>query len=896
MNDNVLGIENFNIISDEDNYYFFRALNRNDNNDDDGISFDSERNDETNQENTINLREAYAHIKMYHSGETNCISLTSNANVVIDYGRSEFDKTKDDVDYENKAKDKYIIVKVPKSEMGKTFYEAGKYMIQELYSKIEQKVANLPEEKRNEVLKIFSEIDNTNRKGELENLITKKYTTVEGKTKPSEAYYKRSERTNKVGNEKPRLGNYQVLNDKQLMFVNKVYAKLAILENKGIIKNIFTDISNSNLRGTIGLAFSSTELIHYGKIDPNKIIEAPKEVVDLFALIQQIGESKVEKLNSDNSENGSSDETDQINEISLDRVKELERELIFAIENGINIPEIPEVTEKAKENVSIEEMYNLTNGRVEYGKADSVAKNMFYLSKARKKAIEFSEVLEQVLEKIEEAKGANSTENIERGKRFSKIIEHIRENGFTIEPEIISRKSEQGIKLSEPVNLDLKEEERALVNEIRRLSPRELDKVLKNGGLSNAEIINKIYGAESTQIDKPRYYAEAIVAQYNWKKDLEIKEFESEKKEELIRRLQDKGCMELYKELEQAGIENKDIPKVLLNIVTIESFFKEYQDGNLEKILKSSREILYKKINIEQIDQFLGYFDIENTEIRLRPYQKTAFDKINEKFEERKFAQVILPTGAGKSFVALAQMKQYSTEKILYLAPQDEILNQIKRDILVNICGCRDSIDADKIIAGRFPYIKFETYPGLIAKRGKEIVDDQYGMIVLDELHRTGAKEWEGKVDQLLKNQNDQVKVLGMTATPVRDVDGRDMANETALKLGYSENEIKQREHLASNINLEEAIKLGYVVNPKIVYCKYDLISSGKMDELKEEIESTRNQESREEKLREYYKLRNKLNSEIDAEIGEEARKKLEEEARKKSQKKQDIILILPMQ
>lgn len=36
-----------------------------------------------------------------------------------------------------------------------------------------------------------------------------------------------------------------------------------------------------------------------------------------------------------------------------------------------------------KESISIEEMYQLTGGTVEYGKANSIVKNMFYLSKAR---------------------------------------------------------------------------------------------------------------------------------------------------------------------------------------------------------------------------------------------------------------------------------------------------------------------------------------------------------------------------------------------------------------------------------------------------------------------------------------------------------------------------------
>ena len=52
---------------------------------------------------------------------------------------------------------------------------------------------------------------------------------------------------------------------------------------------------------------------------------------------------------------------------------------------------------------------------------------------------------------------------------------------------------------------------------------------------------------------------------------------------------------------------------------------------------------------------------------------------------------------------------------------------------------------------------------------------------------------------------NENVKVLGITATPVRDVDGRDMAEETAKKLGYTDEEVKQRKHLASNMTFDRS-------------------------------------------------------------------------------------------
>ena len=99
-----------------------------------------------------------------------------------------------------------------------------------------------------------------------------------------------------------------------------------------------------------------------------------------------------------------------------------------------------------------------------------------------------------------------------------------------------------------------------------------------------------------------------------------------------------------------------------------------------------------------------------------------------------------------------------------------------------------------------------------------------------------------------------------------------------AKKLGYTYEEIKKRKHLASNMTLENAIRMGYVVNPKLIYCKYDLISSGKMDELRAKIEMIEDESQRAKKLQNYNELRTKLNNEIDAAIGEEAKKKLEED------------------
>ena len=845
MKDNLFDINNFNIIQDEENYYFFRALNMADNNDieqeitisSDGkierIRTDRERFDgETKytEDSKISLEELYDHIKMHYRKDTNCISLTSNANIAINYGRGSY-------------KDKYVMIKIPKKEFGSQIVVAGQYMLRELSLKIERTLETLNPEQKQELNLFFTEIEDAQNSENLQEIIAKRYTS--GELDPNKAHLRKGIT---YSSPKARISSYQSLGNEQLLELNKVYAKLAILENEHILEHAIPHSSNSKLRETIGNAFSSAEVINYGDIKQESILEIPKEVVDIFALIQQV------------------------NGINKNKVEELKRALILAVQSGKQIPEISEIDSQIKDNLSIEEMYELTGGKVEYGKANSIVKNMFYLSKSRKNAIELSNALSAIF-------GDNSG--------FEDIIQYIRENGFRIEPEIISRQSGKGVKISESVNLNLQKEEHSLVNEIKKLSTDELEYILKNGGLSDIQdIVTRIYGNENSQIDKSRYYAEAIISQYNWQ-EIGIEEFKITERNELIKRLQNRNCIEIYNTLKQIGIKEKQIPTYLLNIATRQGLYERYLNGEIEQLLSENREVLKGNLNIEVVERFLGYYDVEGTEIKLKDYQQRAFDNVDKIFESHKFAQVILPTGAGKSFVALTQMQQYAkehpNEKMLYLAPQDEILNQIKNYIVKYVHGKKDTIGkyVDEIVTEVFQNITFETYSGLLTKRSQEIIKDKYGMIVLDELHRTGAKEREEKIDALFANQEENVKVLGITATPVRDVDGKDMAEENARKLGYTDEEIQQRKHLASNMTLENAIRMGYVVNPKLVYCKYDLISSGKMDALKAQIDSIEDESKRNVELQKYHELKARLNTEIDTEIGEEAKKRLEGDARR---------------
>ena len=96
---------------------------------------------------------------------------------------------------------------------------------------------------------------------------------------------------------------------------------------------------------------------------------------------------------------------------------------------------------------------------------------------------------------------------------------------------------------------------------------------------------------------------------------------------------------------------------------------------------------LKQDLSIERIERFLGYYDVKETGIQLRPYQQTAVERTDEIFESERFASVILPTGGGKSFVAISQLLEHKDEEILYLAPQNEILEQMKDYIIKYVHG-----------------------------------------------------------------------------------------------------------------------------------------------------------------------------------------------------------------
>ena len=846
-------IEKFNIIRDEENYYFFRSLEPGDIKDlEEGnikdengkyirLRTDRERWEEThnltprwNAESQVTLEEMYNHIKTPYSLETNCISLSSNANVARTYGET--------------FSDKYVMIKVPKKEMGQRVYNAGQYMLAEIDKKVQERIAkgNIPEE----VLEDFRKIDEATESKELKEIIKVKYTAPDGID------------TSKSGMKKgiiykaplARVSSFQALDDEQTLEKNKIVAKLTILEQKGLMGPAVPRIkTNSELIKTLGSAFASGEQIYYGDIEGSRVTDISKEFLDMFALIQQPENQDKEVVN------------------------ELKTELVKYIINGgkLEIQEESILRDNGtpKDDISIEEMYQITEGKVEYGQASSIVKNMYYLSKGQANA----RILAGMLRKIT---GNNP--------KYEEIIKYIENNGFEIEPKITARKSNTGYRISESVNLNLKPNEIGLVDSIKNLTDEEQMQIIQDRGLSNVrDIMNTSFAQMQTvqQISKEDYFASAIVDTYDWDK-INVEELSITERNELIQKLKQSNCVSIYEKLKEAGIENKDIPTAVINIASKGNLKGILESENYIEQIQNNIEEITQGLSIEQVERYLGYYDVKGTGIELRDYQQDAVNKADEIYKEKRYASIILPTGGGKTYVALTEMLQYgktaeeiaieenqielgkiayktNNKKMLYLAPSNEILEQTKDRIIENIRG-KVGITGkskDEIITEVFPNLEFATYQSLITKAGKETLKKQYDFMIFDELHRTGAEKWEKSLDKLIENQPEETKVLGITATPTRDVDDRNMSDEIAKKLGYTDEEIRAEKHIAAKIELKEAIQLGMVVNPKVVSCEYNLLTDGSMENLAEQINEIEDENERKKKLEQYDKLRKNLES-----------------------------------
>ena len=770
-------IHNLNIIQDDENYYFFRALNMGDENDIETMltspgdgSLDKVRTDRARYQGVakyqegdpLSLEQAFDHIKIHHRKDTNCISLSSNANVALLYGKSFY-------------KDRYVMIKVPKNKLGEQTVIAGPYMLEEVSKRIEEyrKKPNL-----DEMTKYYLDaIYNAKNPSRIEQIL---------KTKKEKKRYDDVFQKGVIQAEKTRtdLGDYSD-SEKENLNREKILAMLKVIPDE-----ILPNVSNLFLVQTIGNAFSASELLHDGEIKKEELLTPPKELVEVFASLQQLPKD-------------------------TPHVEELKREILKAvIENKTIFPLFPyENDQLPEEQDSIKRMYELTKSGTSYYDAIQLYHKMFYLAKSRLRNLHTARILQELT-------GNNP--------KYASIIEKVKEEGLGIEPEIFSRAKGNGLSVSENVRVGIRDKEKAMYEKVMNDSEEQLQQVLQEPEKVFTEFLDKNY-----QMTENEYYANAVIDLFDWE-SIGVVPFSIERRDKLVKKLMESDVVGTYQALRGQGISEKEIVGKLLTAII--------KDRKVEEI--GEQEVF----TTDDLDNFLGYYLIKGTKnFQLKPYQAYAYEEAERLMDEHQFASVVMPTGSGKSFVAIATMLKNPEQNMLYLAPNEEILNQVKHYLVKYVIGETSKKSVDDIIKEKFPNLKFQKYPDLVSMQQDEIIDAKYDYVILDELHRSGASEWKKKVEKLITNQRDNpnFKMLGITATEERDVDHQDMAEYWARYFNYSEEEIAKDKHIAYYMSLEEAVSYGYVLNPRKVECDYYLASEegkGLFHELEEkmkEVEAT---------------------------------------------------------
>lgn len=195
------------------------------------------------------------------------------------------------------------------------------------------------------------------------------------------------------------------------------------------------------------------------------------------------------------------------------------------------------------------------------------------------------------------------------------------------------------------------------------------------------------------------------------------------------------------------------------------------------------------------IEELIRNYNIQHKKplIELNNYNNMAYNNALALLEKHDKACVVQATGTGKSYIIAKLLCELHCVQKLVLAPTIFILNQIKN-----------------IIPWTQENTIFMTYSEALELTKKENLNLNLTILILDEFHRAGAKEWSKAVNEII-NTFKNIKIFGTTATHFRYLEGRDMAAELF------------ESKIANNLELSDAIAKKILPPPVYVAAIYNL-------------------------------------------------------------------------
>jgi DNA repair protein RadD len=173
--------------------------------------------------------------------------------------------------------------------------------------------------------------------------------------------------------------------------------------------------------------------------------------------------------------------------------------------------------------------------------------------------------------------------------------------------------------------------------------------------------------------------------------------------------------------------------------------------------------------------------------LKLRPYQQKLADEVERLFVDHNSVLASLPTGGGKTEVALGLIFKHAR-------PDNRALVVVERKVLCHQWASRIAKHGNHVVgvlqgentAREWANIIVATAQTIKARR----VPDNVGLVVIDESHI-----WHATHDDILAKTG--AKVLGLTATPLRE----------GLGLRF--------EKIAVGATIKELIELGHLIKPR---------------------------------------------------------------------------------
>ena len=214
--------------------------------------------------------------------------------------------------------------------------------------------------------------------------------------------------------------------------------------------------------------------------------------------------------------------------------------------------------------------------------------------------------------------------------------------------------------------------------------------------------------------------------------------------------------------------------------------------------------------------------------IELRPYQRDALDRW---LARGCRGVIVMPTGAGKTFVALAAIRELKA-RTLIVVPTIALLGQW----LDRLCRYRTLPARPRAYYGgcrEAGALTVTTYQSL--SRRPDLIDG-FELIVFDECHHLAAKTWSRVLERLRGR-----RVMGLTATPFR-FDGREHLFLKALGgIAYSAPLRRLRGYLAPlrvigvEVDLTKSERLRYS-RMSCALSRVAALAAGERDECEREV------------------------------------------------------------